>query len=342
MAYEKVADRIIIQTSRIGAVIWLTILCGITIGWQWIVFGMPQNLNELMAHDKGLVGNIGLGPVFFLVAGLPVFLIPGIVKNLQIAVAGRTIIIDGAAKTISKNGKELLRFQEIRNFNFKTMEDSTIVLDIILLNGKKVKLGKLGPSGKRDTYKTDIREVVQYSQKTLDELPRKDSTGKVFAIIHYIILVISILLFIGAVYAVASSVVFGLLGTTTSGKVIDIKKETVERIKESGRVGRPRKKVRTESEIYTFTVEYQDSNGTMHQFETSALNTHQGSSVTVVYLSFWPQYARVKSFSGMWGAFVILLVFGVILFCVSQMFNEKFFEKMKMRKERKENTKKNN
>jgi hypothetical protein len=215
------------------------------------------------------------------------------------------------------------------------MEDSTIVLDIILLNGKKVKLGKLGPSGKRDTYKTDIREVVQYSQKTLDELPRKDSTGKVFAIIHYIILVISILLFIGAVYAVASSVVFGLLGTTTSGKVIDIKKETVERIKESGRVGRPRKKVRTESEIYTFTVEYQDSNGTMHRSETSALNTHQGSSVTVVYLSFWPQYARVKSFSGMWGAFVILLVFGVILFCVSQMFNENFFEKMKMREREK-------
>ena len=339
MPYERVADRIIIQQSRISALIWFFLLFGITIGWQWLVFGMPKNLTELMALDKGFVGEFGLNPGFYVVAGLPVFLFPSILKNFRIAVAGRTIIIDGAAKNISKNGKELLRFSEIQNLNFKNMEDSTTVLDIILLNGKKIKLGKIGRNSKVDTYKTDIRDVVQYSRKTLDEMPRKDSIGKVFAIIHYIILVFSILLLIGAVYAISSSILFGLFGTTTSGKVIDIKKETIERIKNSGRVGRPKKKVRTESIVYTFTIEYQDTSGTVHAFETSALD--KGGDVTVVYLKFWPQYARVKSFSGMWGAFVILLIFGVILFFVSQMFNEKFFEKMK-KKKRKEITNMNN
>lgn len=216
------------------------------------------------------------------------------------------------------------------------MEDSTVVLDIILRNDKKVKLGKIGYSSNLDTYKRDIKEVIQFSEKTLDEMPRKDSLGTVLAIFHYVVLVISILLLVGALYAITSSLLFSVFGTTTSGKVIDTRKEIIERVKDSGRVARPKKKVRTKSVVYTYTIEYRDTSGTVHTFETSALD--KGGNVTVVYLKFWPQYARVQSFSGMWGAFVILLIFGVILFFVSQMFNEKFFEK-RNKKKRKETAK---
>ena len=115
-----------------------------------------------------------------------------------------------------------------------------------------------------------------------------------------------------------------------TGKVVDIDVETIERIEDSGRVGRPKKKVRTTSTVYTSTIEYKDNRGAVHTFKTSAVDT--GGNVPVVYLNFWPQFARVKSFSGMWGAIVILLIFGALLFFVSQLFNEKFFEKMKKKK----------
>ena len=59
----------------------------------------------------------------------------------------------------------------------------------------------------------------------------------------------------------------------------------------------------------------------------------------VIYFEFWPAFARVKSFSGNWGAFVILLVFGILTFCIAQMFNEKFFEKVKRRKSQREGKK---
>ena len=120
MPYERVADRIIIQQSRISAIIWFFLLFGITIGWQWVVFGMPKNLTELMALDKGFVGTFGLNRGFYLVAGLPVFLIPSILKNFRIAAAGRTIIINGAAKTISKMEKSYYDFQKSRILILKT------------------------------------------------------------------------------------------------------------------------------------------------------------------------------------------------------------------------------
>ncbi len=330
MRYERVADKIVIEQSRKGAIILVVIFLIIIVGWQWVVFGMPKNLDELRALDKGFVGKTGINPIFFMVAGLPLFLMPSLIRNLRVALVGRIIVIDGTAKKIFKNGKELLRFSDIQNLNFKYMEDSTIWLDFILHSGKKIKLGNIGDLKNMDTYKADIREVIQFSEKTLDEMPRKDSFGTVFAIIHYIILIISILLLIGSAYAIASSVLFTFLSTTTTGKVIDIDVETIERIEDSGRVGRPKKKVRTTSTVYTSTIEYKDNSGTVHTFKTSAVAT--GGMVPVVYLKFLPQFARVKSFSGMWGAFVILLIFGVLLFFVSQLFNEKFFEKIKKKK----------
>jgi hypothetical protein len=81
------------------------------------------------------------------------------------------------------------------------------------------------------------------------------------------------------------------------------------------------------------TVEYQDDKGNVHTFKTSSLG--DGAILKVVYLKFWPEYAKVKSFSGMWGPIVILLLFGGIIFFISQLFNEKYFEKMKQRKARK-------
>jgi hypothetical protein len=82
-----------------------------------------------------------------------------------------------------------------------------------------------------------------------------------------------------------------------------------------------------------YTIEYQDAEGNVHTFETSALDG--GSSIEVVYLKFWPAYAKVKSFSGEWGPVVVLLFFGGLIFCISQMFNEKFFEKRERKRKQK-------
>jgi hypothetical protein len=206
-------------------------------------------------------------------------------------------------------------------------------LDCLLHNGKKIKLGEIGDAKDIKMYKTDILDVVQFTEKTLDERPVDLGFGKIFAIIHYIFLTISILLLIGSLYALSSAIMFNLFGTTTSGKVIDTRIETTQRMVESGRVGRPKKKVRATSTVYIFTIEYQDAEGNRHTFETSALDG--GASVPVVYFKFWPEYARVKSFSGNWGPFVFLLVFGAIIFFMSQLFNEKFFAKIKRKKEQK-------
>lgn len=330
MRYQRIANKIVIQQSRIGSIILGIFLLIIIIGWQWLVFGMPKDLQELSSLDKGFVGTIGLNPVFFMVAGLPLFLLPSLIKNLRAVMTGRTIIIDGTAKIIFKNNKELLHFSEIQNFNFRNMEGISVELDCLLHNGKKIKLGNIGGSKNMDTYKTDILDVVRFSEKTLDERPRGDGLRKIFTVMHYFVLAVSILLLIGSLYALLSGILFTFFGTTTTGRIIDTKIETTERWVESGRVGRPKKKVRTTSTVYISTIEYQGAEGTLHTFESSAVDG--GGNVQVVYFKFWPEYARVKSFSGNWGPFVILLVFSGIIFFISQLFNEKFFEKIQRKK----------
>ena len=64
MRYERVADRIVIEQSRKGAIILVVLFLVIIIGWQWVVLGMPKNLQELRALDKGFVGNTGINPIF--------------------------------------------------------------------------------------------------------------------------------------------------------------------------------------------------------------------------------------------------------------------------------------
>ncbi len=82
MGYKRVANKIVIQQSRTDAII-LFFFFLIIIGLQWVIFGMPKDLQELSALDKGFAGKIGLNPIFYMVAGLPLFLIPS--SNLIIA-----------------------------------------------------------------------------------------------------------------------------------------------------------------------------------------------------------------------------------------------------------------
>jgi len=337
MRYKRVSDKITIRQSRIGAVIFSLLFLIIMIGWPWLALGMPTSLTELQSLDQGFVAEIGLNAGFFVIAGLPLFLLPWLVKNLYIALAGRTIVFDGTAKAILKNKKTLARFSEIRNFNFKNMEGIDIYLDCLLHNGKKIRLGNIGSSQHMDLIKSDILDVVCFSDQTIDEKPRKDSIRTVCRIIHYIVLVVSILMLLGSLYAFCSATLLSLIGTTTTGKIIDTRIESTERMVESGRVGRPKKKVRKISTVYISTVEFRDSEGKRRTFETSAVTG--GGNVSVVYFAFWPAFARVKSFSGNWGAVVILLVFGVLTFCIAQMFNEKFFEKVKRWKSQREGKK---
>lgn len=334
MSYQRVGNKIIIQQSRISASVISLIFLTLIIGLPWLMLGMPKNLHELRALDQGFVGQSGLNVGFFILAGLPLFTLPSLIKNLRIAMKGRTIIFDGTAKKIFRNNKELLDFSKIQNFDFKNMEGISAELVCLLYNGKKIKLGKIGDAKDIKMYKTDILDVVQFSEKTLDEKPVKYGFRKIFAIIHYMVLTISILLFMGSLYALSSAIMFDLFGTTTTGKIIDTKIETIQRTVESGRVGRPKKKVRTTSTVYLYTIEYQDAEGSPHTFETSAVDG--GAHVPVVYFKFWPEYARVKSFSGNWGPFVILFIFGVIIFFISQLFNEKFFAKVQRKKNQKQ------
>jgi len=337
MAYEKSAQRVVIRQSRTGAVVFSLLFLVIMIGWPWLALGMPTSLAELRALDQGFVAEIGLNDGFIIIAGLPLLLLPWLVGHLRLALFGKTIVFDGEAKAIFKNKKPVVRFSEIRNFDFKNMEGIDIHLDCLLHGGKKIKLGHIGHSQDMATVKADILDVVRFSEQTLDEEPRGDSFRIVFRIIHYIVLTISVLMLLGALYAFCSAVLLNLVGTTTTGRIVDTRIETTERVVDSGRVGRPKKKVRQTSTVYISTIEFRDAAGKRHTFETSAVTG--GGNVPVVYLECWPEFARVKSFSGNWGAVVILLFFGVLLFCVAQMFNEKFFKWVERRKKRKDSKK---
>ena len=66
MRYERVADKIVIEQSRKGAIILVALFLVIIVGWQWVVFGMPKNLQELRSLDKGFVGQTGINPIFFI------------------------------------------------------------------------------------------------------------------------------------------------------------------------------------------------------------------------------------------------------------------------------------
>lgn len=333
MHYECTGNTVVIQLPRTGSVIKCFIMIVIVIGFWWILLGMPLNIQELKAMEKGLVYYTGLNIGFFIITGLPLLLLPSFIRNLRVALVGRIITFDGTAKKIFNNNKALVNFSEIKNFNFQPLENNNFDLDCILHTGKKIRLREIGRIKHMKMYKADILDVVQFSEKTIDETRQSIEFGKVFVVAHYFILLLSILLIIGGLYAFFSSALLSAVGTTTTGTIIDSNVVTTEKWVESGRVGRSKRKVLRKSTSEIYTVEYQDVEGNVHTFETSALGG--GGSLEVVYFRFWPGYAKVKSFSGEWGPVVMLLLFGIIFFFISQMFNEKFFEKMKQRKVKK-------
>jgi hypothetical protein len=328
MLFERSSPHLItIRQSRAGAVIVVAVWGFIIFLFEWLVFGMPTTVDEWLAMDKGFWEISGGGPFFWLVGGLPVFVLPTLFRNLLVILFGRVIVFDALAKEIRKNNKIMTRFDEIQDLNFRRWEDDTVTLEVLLGSGKKKKLGKVGNYHQLEKLKTEIYDILKRTEDSGAKPPPKDSMGKMMAFGRYLILGTSILFLAGAVYALASTLFCYVIGTKTHGTVIHIEKEVTERWKESGRVARPKRKVRVKTTAYLKTIEFKDADGNIHTFKSGT--EYSGSRVPVVYLRFWPSIAKVQTFGGMWGAFIFLLVFGGLLYVVSMMFNPKTFEKRK-------------
>ena len=126
-------------------------------------------------------------------AGLQVFVLPTLLKNFLVVVFGRVIVFDAVAGEVRKNSKTVVRFREVKGLDFRRWEDDYVTLEVLLENGKKKKLGKIGNYNQLEELKAEIDDILERSEDTAPKAPRKDSMGKIMAFGRYLILGTSLL-----------------------------------------------------------------------------------------------------------------------------------------------------
>jgi hypothetical protein len=204
MQIERPHSKILIfRESRKGSLLFVVFVSAAILAWEWGVWGGPTSLEEILDLKKPLADFPA--PVFHILVGLPIPLVPLVLRRLAVTIFGRVITIDGTSRTITKNNRILTRFDGVDRFRLRKWGDGDARLTLFLTSGKRVRVGKLCHKKEADRIEVEIGNVLKEAEavpEAMDGPPTKD-VFIVLSIFYYAIRGVSIFLFMGSVFLLA-------------------------------------------------------------------------------------------------------------------------------------------
>ena len=153
---------VIVTKSRLKSIIFLSFSVGFFGLWYYNLLqlgSIPEGAQPL----KYTIDRLSANPIlwFFMIA--PVLFILPMYKTLKIVVVGEQITIDGVMRTILKNQKQLVKFDEVKHFQIRTIYGQSVEhrLTAVLKTGKKIQIHNSGNSDEIIAIGDDVADIVK-------------------------------------------------------------------------------------------------------------------------------------------------------------------------------------
>lgn len=150
---------IIFKASRKSAALGVGLMLAVLFVWEWLVCGRPTNI-EVIENIQNII-ELQTEAVFYILAVLPLPLVPFILWYMIVALFGHVITIDGLSRKITKNHRILATFDEVDQFTLEECGIESVKLTLVLKSGKEVRVGKVCHTTELDRANTEITHLLK-------------------------------------------------------------------------------------------------------------------------------------------------------------------------------------